>query len=83
MLASGDMLDLEGFDANTTVTPGSFASGTTTLTVSDPGHQNLSITLAGDYSNSTWAVAIDGDTNSPGVDLHSHAAGKMIPPAEC
>jgi len=71
MLGVGDVLDLKGFDANTTVTPGSFANGTTTLTVSDPGHQNLSLTLAGDYSSSTWAVASDGDTNSPGVAIQS------------
>jgi hypothetical protein len=72
MLGGDDVLDLKGFDANTTVTPGSFANGTTTLTVSDgTGHQSLSLTLAGDYSSSSWAVASDGDTNSPGVAIHS------------
>ncbi len=73
MLGSGDVLDLKGYadDPNTTVTPGSFANGTTTLTVSETGHQSLSFTLAGDYSNSTWALAIDGDINSPGVSIHS------------
>jgi hypothetical protein len=68
---SGDILDLKGFDTNTTAATGSgsydSANGTTTLTVTDPSqHLTIPITLVGDYSNSTWTVTDDGHG---GVDI--------------
>jgi VCBS repeat-containing protein len=68
---SSDILDLKGFDTNTTAATGSgsydSANGTTTLTVTDPSqHLTTPITLVGDYSNSTWAVTDDGHG---GVDI--------------
>jgi VCBS repeat-containing protein len=62
---SGDILDLKGFDANTTAATGSgsydSANGITTLTVTDPSqHLTIPITLVGDYSHSTWTVTDDG-----------------------
>ena len=68
---SGDILDLKGFDTNTTAATGSgsydSANGTTTLTVTDLSQDRIvSITLVGDYSNSTWTATDDGHG---GVDI--------------
>ncbi len=66
---SGDILDLKGLETDTTATTGSGSynsvNGTTTLTVTDSS-QHLSITLVGDYSDSTFTVTND---NSGGVDI--------------
>jgi VCBS repeat-containing protein len=67
----GDVLDLKGFDTNTTASTGSGSydstDGTTTLTVTDPSqHLTIPITLVGDYSNSTWTVTNDGHG---GIDI--------------
>jgi hypothetical protein len=63
---SGDVLDLNGFDATYTgamTGNGSFnnATDTTALTITD-SHDGLSaiLTLAGNYSGSTWNVTDDG-----------------------
>ena len=68
---SGDVLDLKGLDTDTTATTGggsyNSVNGTTTLTVTDLSqHLSFSITLVGDYSNSTFTVTND---NSGGVDI--------------
>jgi hypothetical protein len=64
-LSADNVLELEGFDTNTTVTPGSYnaTSGTTVLTVSDPTEHTspLTLTLVGNYSNSTFNVTSDGN----------------------
>ena len=68
---SGDVLDLKGFDAaNTTATP-TFNSGTdtTTLIVTDSAHAlSVSLTLDGDYSNSTFTATSDGHGGTDVVD---------------
>ena len=64
-LASGDILQLIGYDSSTTATPGTFNGTTTTLTVTDPGHTTLSLTLIGNYSGSTFTVT----PVSGGVDI--------------
>ena len=65
MLTSGDVLQLVGYDSSTTATPGTFNGTTTPLTVTDPGHTTLSLTLTGNYSSSTFtATAVSG-----GVDI--------------
>ena len=68
---SGDVLDLVGFDpAHTTAEP-TFNSGsdTTTLTVTDSTHAlSVSLTLDGDYSNSTFTATSDGHGGADVVD---------------
>ncbi len=63
-LSASDVLELEGFDANTTATAGSYiaTTGTTVLTVSDSTNYitSLSLTLVGNYSSSTFDVTSDG-----------------------
>ena len=63
----GDVLDLVGYNTATTVTPGSFTDGDTILTVSDPGHAALTITLVGNYSGTTWQSVVDA--SDTGVDI--------------
>ena len=65
MLTSGDVLQLIGYDSSTTATPGTFNGTTTPLTVTDPGHTPLSLTLTGNYSSSTFTVT----PVSGGVDI--------------
>jgi VCBS repeat-containing protein len=77
---TGDILDLKGFDTNTTATTGSGSydsvNGTTTLTVTDsPQDLSISITLVGDYSNSTWTVMDDGHG---GVDIVDPPAASSL-----
>ena len=67
---SADILDLKGFDASTTAsTAGGFnsATDTTTLTVTDPGHTTEQLTLAGNFSGSTWTVT--ENSSNTGVDI--------------
>ena len=61
---SGDVLDLKGLDTNTTATTGADSynatAGTTTLTITDPSQNaSFSLTLFGDYANSTFNVTSD------------------------
>jgi hypothetical protein len=65
MLTSGDVMQLIGYDSSTTATPGTFNGTTTPLTVTDPGHTPLSLTLTGNYSSSTFTVT----PVSGGVDI--------------
>jgi hypothetical protein len=78
-LASGDVLDLRGLLSNGDIvatqardtfrTSASYDSvhGTTLLTVTDQTHgQSTFLTLAGNYSTSTWTVTSDGHG---GVDI--------------
>jgi probable HAF family extracellular repeat protein len=64
IVGSGDVLDLSGFDPNsTTATPGTFVNGVTTLTVTDDTH-SVTFALDGNYSS----FAVTGDQNG-GVDV--------------
>jgi hypothetical protein len=68
--ASGDILDLTGYDTSTTAsTAGGYnaTSNTTTLTVTDPGHAALEFTLVGNLSGSSWTVT--KDSSNTGVDI--------------
>ena len=73
LLDASDIIDLKGFDAaDTTATPGSYVSGTTTLTVHDSSDDaTISLVLVGNYSTSTWTVTND---NNGGADLADPAA---------
>jgi hypothetical protein len=69
---SGDVLDLIGYNTDTTVTDGTYSGGDTIITVTDSGQTTLSITLAGNYSSSTWTVTTDA--SDTGVDIYDPPA---------
>ncbi len=85
---SRDILDLKGFDTNTTAvtSSGSYDStnGTTTLTVTNSSQdRTVSITLVGDYSNSNWTVTDDGHggitiADPPATPSHTIASGAAL-----
>ena len=89
ILASGDVLDLGGLLSNGNIvatqagdtfqTSASYDSvhGTTLLTVTDATHgQSTFLTLAGDYSTSTWSATSDGHG---GVDIVDPPAAAPSP----
>ena len=85
-LSASNTLELEGFDTNTVATPGSYnpTNGTTVLTVSDPTEHAtpLTLTLVGNYSNSTFNVTSDGSGGvyivDPSVMTDTIAAGGTL-----
>jgi hypothetical protein len=66
---SGDVVNLQGYDSGTTATPGSYnsATNTTILTVNDAGHAPLSLSLLGNFSQSTFTVTTD--VKNGGIDI--------------
>ena len=88
-----DVLDLGGFDAAHDSVVASTGSGsydsatnTTSLLVTDETtHQSTTLTLAGNYSGSTWAVKGDGhggaDIVDPPVPSSAGSGSGMQPPA--
>jgi hypothetical protein len=76
---SGDILDLTGYDGSTTAsTAGGYnaATNTTILTVTDPGHATLELTLAGNLSASSWTVT--EDSSNTGVDIYDPPATAVM-----
>ena len=67
---SGDVIDLIGLSASDTAVTGAgsynSSTGTTTLTIKDGAHTVETLTLAGNYSGSTWTVSGDGHG---GIDI--------------
>ena len=76
---SGDILDFTGYDGSTTAsTAGGYnaATNTTILTVTDPGHTTLELTLAGNLSGSSWTVT--EDSSNTGVDIYDPPATAVM-----
>ncbi len=71
---TGDVLDFKGFDwSDTSATTGTgsynSATNTTALTVTDSSdNQSVELTLAGNYSGSTWTVTTDNNGGANIVD---------------
>jgi fibronectin-binding autotransporter adhesin len=79
---SGDVLDLGGFGANDIVhaASGSYnsATNTTSLVVTDTTtDHSVTLTLAGDYSTSTWTVTSDGNGGVNVIDPPAPAAATI------
>ncbi len=72
--AASDAIDLTNiqFGAHTTISYSGTASGGT-LTVSDGPNETASITLAGDYENSTFTVSNDGNGGTLVIDTPAAA----------
>jgi hypothetical protein len=79
-VSSGDVLYLKGVTDVTSVTTGAYnaTSGQTTLTVDYQTNSQLTFTLAGDYSHSTWTPTQDAQgvalVDPPAAAAHSVAA---------